>query len=94
MHAAVRRYFARRREVSLEESGEMPAVSAGDQEQAQALRAAMAELPERMRIALVMRVVEKRSIPEIAEALDASEKAISPLLYRAKKALRELLKGE
>ncbi|MGE0708511.1 MAG: RNA polymerase sigma factor [Planctomycetota bacterium] len=58
------------------------------------LRAALARLPERMRLALQLRFVERLSCEEIAQLLDTSLPAISPLIYRAKQALREQLEGQ
>ena len=61
------------------------------QERREELRAALARLPERMREVLHLRFVERLSCAEIAELIEASPQAVSPLIYRAKKALREEL---
>lgn len=59
-----------------------------------AVRAALASLPERMQLALQLRFFERRSCEEIAEILGTTLEAVSPLIYRAKAALRERLTGE
>lgn len=59
-----------------------------------AIRAALASLPERMQLALQLRFFERRSCEEIAHVLGTTVEAVSPLIYRAKAALRERLTGE
>lgn len=58
---------------------------------ASALRAALNELPERQRAAIVLRHFEERSNPEIAEALDVSVEAVESLLARGRRALKAAL---
>ncbi|APX13808.1 RNA polymerase sigma factor [Tateyamaria omphalii] len=58
-----------------------------------ALRGAIADLPERQRIALTLRHFEGASNPEIAAALDVSVEAVESLTARAKRALAQALKG-
>lgn len=70
-----------------------PAARSDDEERLRAVREAIAGLPERMQLALQLRFVERRSCEEIAEALGTTVAAVSPLLYRAKAALRERLEG-
>jgi len=59
-----------------------------------ALRAALASLPERQSIAVVMRHFEGASNPEIAQALDISTEAVESLTARGKRALAAALKGQ
>lgn len=74
---------------------EDPAPEAGDRmaqaEGADALHAAVAELPERQREAIILRHFEERSNPEIAEALGVSVEAVESLLARGRRALRKAL---
>lgn len=62
-----------------------------EEEQRQALRSALAALPDRMQLVLQLRFFEGRSCVEIAEVLGTTVAAVSPLIYRAKAALRERL---
>ncbi len=52
-----------------------------------ALRAAMATLPERQRLALSLRHLEELGNPEIADIMDISVDAVESLLARARRAL-------
>ena len=61
---------------------------------ASALRAALADLPERQRIAVMMRHFEGASNPEIAQALEISTEAVESLTARGKRALAAALKGQ
>ncbi|MBP7003277.1 sigma-70 family RNA polymerase sigma factor [Amaricoccus sp.] len=56
-------------------------------DRAAALDAALAELPERQRTAIVLRHIEERGNPEIAEALGVSVEAVESLLARGRRAL-------
>ena len=58
----------------------------------EAVDAAIAELPEAQRIAVILRRYEELSYEEIAEALDQSVSAVKSLLFRARTELRESLK--
>ncbi|WP_147106771.1 RNA polymerase sigma factor [Tateyamaria sp. syn59] len=58
-----------------------------------ALRDAIANLPERQRVALTLRHFEGASNPEIAAALDVSVEAVESLTARAKRTLAQALKG-
>ena len=58
-----------------------------------AVRAAVNELPEDMRAAIVLCEWEERSMAEAATILAATPKAIESRLYRARQILREQLKG-
>jgi RNA polymerase sigma-70 factor (ECF subfamily) len=63
-------------------------------ETGRAVAAAIAELPERQRQALVLRHFEGWSNPEIGEALDCSVEAVESLLARARRQLAGRLKSE
>jgi len=56
-------------------------------DRAAALGEALAALPERQRLAVVLRHLEERSNPEIAAILDASVEAVESLLARARRDL-------
>lgn len=56
-------------------------------ERAAALRAALAELPERQRLAIVLRHFEERPNPEIAAILETSVEAVESLLARGRRQL-------
>lgn len=60
-------------------------------EQAAALQAALAALPERQRLAVVLRHLEERGNAEIAAVLDTSIEAVESLLARARRSLAERL---
>ncbi len=62
-------------------------------DRARALQQAMARLPERQRAAVVLRHVEGRANPEIAEVLGVSVEAVESLTARGKRALAGLLAG-
>jgi RNA polymerase sigma-70 factor (ECF subfamily) len=62
---------------------------AGDR--ARALEAALAGLPERQRLAVVLRHFEERPNPEIAAILDTTVEAVESLLTRARRTLAERL---
>ena len=61
-------------------------------ERAAAVRAAVAQLPEDLRAAIVLCEWEECSVAEAAAILDATPKAVESRLYRARQALRERLK--
>lgn len=73
-----------------------PSVEAHMQTRARndALRAALAGLPERQRIAVMMRHFEEASNPQIATALGVSVEAAESLTARGKRALAAALKGQ
>ncbi len=62
-------------------------------DRARALEAALADLPERQRVAVTLRHLEGRSNPEIAEVLEISVEAVESLTARGKRALAALLAG-
>jgi len=58
----------------------------------EAVDAAIANLPETQRMAVILRRYEELSYEEIAESLDQSVSAVKSLLFRARTELRESLK--
>jgi RNA polymerase sigma-70 factor (ECF subfamily) len=58
-----------------------------DRDRAQALHTAMAGLPDRQRLALILRHFDERANPEIAEILGVSVEAVESLLARGRRAL-------
>lgn len=58
------------------------------------VRAALAQLPERQRAAIVLRHFEEYSNPEIAEALSVSVEAVESLLARGRRALKGILAAD
>lgn len=74
---------------------EDPAMSAPDRIQAdtraEALAAALADLPERQAQAVALRHLEGCSNPEIAQAMDISVEAVESLVSRGKRALTKAL---
>lgn len=62
-------------------------------EREQALTAAIAELPDRQRTAIVLTYREGMTNAQVAEALDTSVSAVETLLIRGKKSLRAKLGG-
>lgn len=59
-----------------------------------ALNAALADLPERQRLAVTMRHFDGASNPEIADRLGISTEAVESLTARGKRALAAALKGQ
>jgi RNA polymerase sigma-70 factor (ECF subfamily) len=83
--------------VELEAAGEItdPAPLAGENAEAaereQRLTAAIAELPERQRAAIVLSYTEGMSNAQVAELLDTTVSAVETLLVRGKQNLRRAL---
>src|SRR4051795_4758908 len=69
-----------------------PDASLLDHELQEAVDAAIAQLPETQRMAVILRRYEELSYEEIAETLDQSVSAVKSLLFRARTELRESLK--
>jgi len=59
-----------------------------------ALRQALADLPERQRLAVMLRHFEGATNPEIAARLEISTEAVESLTARGKRALAKALKGQ
>lgn len=62
-------------------------------ERAEAVRRAVAELPEELRVPLVLAEYEEQSHAEIAAVLGCSSKAVEMRVYRARQFLRKRLGG-
>lgn len=83
----------RRREILSDTAPERPDETPGAldgmvaEDRATALHAALGTLPERQRLAVVLRHFEERGNPEIAEILDTSVEAVESLLGRARREL-------
>jgi len=73
--------------------GSSPAEAAERGERDEAVRAALARLPDRQRIVVVLRYYEGLSGSEIAAAMGTSVKAIERLLARARMGLEQDLAG-
>lgn len=71
-----------------------PASQLQSQQTSDRVRAAMADLPERQRAALLLSHFEGLSNTETSEILDISVEAVESLLSRARRALRNALQGE
>jgi RNA polymerase sigma-70 factor (ECF subfamily) len=67
-----------------------PERSALQAEERRLVRAALGRLPERYRVALVLRESERLSCEEIGDALGISRSAAKVLLFRAREKLRQL----
>jgi len=64
-----------------------------DAARAQALQSALMALPDRQRQAVILRHIEGKTNPEIAEVLEISVEAVESLTARGKRALASLLAG-
>lgn len=71
----------------------VPAVAAETREFARAAERAMAQLPEKQRAALVLRVIEGFPYRTIAEILDTTENNARWYLFEARKQMKQLLNG-
>ncbi len=63
-------------------------------ERAKALQRAMAELPDRQKMAITLRHIEELANPEIAEIMQISVEAVESLTARGKRNLAGLLLGQ
>jgi RNA polymerase sigma-70 factor, ECF subfamily len=70
----------------------IPSESMQMAERAEAVRQAIAALPEELRTPLILAEYEEMSQAEIGEVLSCSVKAVETRIYRARKQLRETLK--
>jgi RNA polymerase sigma-70 factor (ECF subfamily) len=78
---------------ALPEQGPDPSERLQTEEQAQAVRQAVAGLPEDLRLPLILAEYEGKSQAEIAGILDCTVKAVEMRVYRARKLLRQALAG-
>ena len=70
-----------------------PEAEAGDRAALAKARAAMAQLPTKLREVLVLRAIEGMSQAEAAEALGVTEKTVETRLYRARAQLKATVAG-
>ena len=75
----------------LPDAAPAPDATAATSERASAVRAAIAELPEDQRTAVLLSEFEDRSYADIAALLGCTPKAVETRLYRARQSLRETL---
>ncbi|HRI14262.1 MAG TPA: sigma-70 family RNA polymerase sigma factor [Verrucomicrobiota bacterium] len=73
---------------SLPAAGSTPDAQAARQEQQDAVRRAVAELPDDLREATVLCELEDRTVAEAASILDTTVKTVESRLYRARQQLR------
>ena len=78
---------------TLADNAAIPSESLQTTERAEAIRRAIAELPEDFRLPLLLAEYEDKSHAEIAEILNSTAKAIESRIYRARKQLRAALAG-
>jgi RNA polymerase sigma-70 factor (ECF subfamily) len=71
----------------------IPSESMQASERTNAIRKAVAALPEELRTPLILAEYEEMSQIEIGEILNCSAKAVETRIYRARKQLREVLKS-
>lgn len=78
---------------ALDASGLMPTRQVESDERARLVRAAVASLNERQRMALILSRFENMSYAEIADTMELSSKAVKSLLSRARVALKDALQS-
>jgi RNA polymerase sigma-70 factor, ECF subfamily len=85
----------RHAEVPVEEAGlaEAPSADPERAQRASLLERALARLPEKERLALVLREMEGLATSEVAAALGSAEGTVRSQISRARLRLREMLKG-
>lgn len=92
--ARVEHLLERGGEHVVEQGGNDPAKQHEDLLKRQTVREAMDDLPRDYRSALEWKYVDKRDVRSIAKQLDMTEKAAEAMLFRARNALRKLLRNE
>lgn len=65
--------------------------TAAEREELEHLRAAINRLPKKLKVPLVLCLLEQRSHKEAAEMLETTPKTVELRIYRAKKKLRQLM---
>jgi RNA polymerase sigma factor (sigma-70 family) len=78
---------------SIRDTAASPSEELQKKEMEERVRAGIAELPEDLRVALILAEYENLSAAEIAGVLRCKEKAVENRLYRARKQLREALQA-
>ena len=76
-----------------DDRGQTPDASLLESELQKAIEAAIAQLPETQRMAVVLRRYEELSYEQIADVLEQSVPAVKSLLFRARTELRERLRA-
>jgi len=76
---------------ALPDTAPNPGETLDSAERARAVQSAVIELPEDLRVPLVLSVYEEKSHAEIGEILQCSAKAVEMRLYRARRGLRAAL---
>lgn len=80
---------------TLEDTKQAPALDTLVQKEQQIrVRAALGQLNERQRAALVLREFEDKSYAEIAEIMESSIEAVESLLFHARTRLRQLIREQ
>ena len=81
------------KEFDLPDDEALPEETLLDKERSGVISRAIASLPEKYRLPLVLREVEEKSYEEVAEILDLSQGTLKSRLSRGRGLLREKLKG-
>lgn len=81
------------KEFDLPDGETLPEDALLDKEKSDVISRAIASLPEKYRLPLVLREVEEKSYDEVAEILDLSQGTLKSRLSRGRGLLREKLKG-
>lgn len=92
--ARVQHLLERGEEHVVEHDESDPSQQHDDKLKQQMVRDAMDDLPDDYRAALEWKYVDRRDVRSIAEQLDLTEKAAEAMLFRARNALRKLLRNE
>ena len=89
-----RRRVLERRTLERERSGFSDRVEVHDPSDRSEVIAAMAHLPHRQRVAIVLRYYEDLSEMQVADAMNVSHRAARSLLSRGKATLRTIMEGD
>jgi RNA polymerase sigma-70 factor (ECF subfamily) len=81
------------KEFDIPDDEALPDASLLDKERGEVISRAIASLPEKYRLPLVLREVEEKSYDEVAEILDLSQGTLKSRLSRGRGLLREKLKN-
>jgi RNA polymerase sigma-70 factor (ECF subfamily) len=73
--------------------GDDPAHSLASREMGKRLNEALAELPEKQRLAILLFTIEQMPQKQVAEILECSVEAVKWHVFQGRKKLREMLKG-
>jgi RNA polymerase sigma-70 factor (ECF subfamily) len=81
------------KEFDIPDDETLPDTALLDKERSEVISRAIASLPEKYRLPLVLREVEEKSYDEVAEILELSQGTLKSRLSRGRGLLREKLKG-